>query len=62
MTVWHTAKTGAAHAKLSPDLIRAAVTAGDLQAFAIGTGRDYRLREEDIDAWLTSRSYEPRSA
>jgi excisionase family DNA binding protein len=62
MTVWHTVKTGAAHAKVSADLVRSAVIAGDLQAFAIGTGRDYRLREEDIDAWMTSRSYEPRSA
>jgi excisionase family DNA binding protein len=62
MTVWHTVATGAEHVKVSPDLIRAAVKDGDLQAFAIGKGKEFRLREDDIDSWLEARSWEPRGA
>jgi excisionase family DNA binding protein len=45
---------------VNPATIREAVKAGDLQAFPVGTGREYRLREEDVDAWMTSRSWEPK--
>jgi excisionase family DNA binding protein len=62
MTVWHTVATGAEHVKVSPDLVRAAVKAGDLQAFAIGKGKEFRLREDDIDSWLESKSWEPKTA
>lgn len=62
MTVWHNVKSGAAHVRVSPDLIREAVKNGDLQAFAVGKGREFRLREADIDEWMSSRSWEPRSA
>ena len=62
MTVWHTAATGADHCTVSMDLIRAAVKSGDLPAYAIGKGKDFRLKESDLDDWMESRSYEPRSA
>jgi hypothetical protein len=32
---------------------------GDLEAYPVGKGREYRLRESDIDAWMMSRSWEP---
>ena len=59
MTTWLTAKDAAAHATVSLWTIRQAVTAGELQAYALRTGRGYRLTAEDVDAWLKSRSYEP---
>lgn len=57
---WFTAATAADYAALSVWTIRAAVKAGELPAYAIGTGRAYRLRRDDIDEWLMSRSWEPR--
>lgn len=60
MTVWLTVPMAAEHSTVSADTIRAAVKAGDLQAYAIGRGREYRLTAEDVDAWMRSRSYEPR--
>lgn len=58
-TVWLTKAEAADYARISPRLIQNAVNAGDLQAFAIGRGKEYRLRATDIDTWLTSRAYEP---
>jgi excisionase family DNA binding protein len=60
MTTWHTATSAAEHVLVNPATIREAVKAGDLPAHPVGTGREYRLREEDVDAWMTSRSWEPR--
>lgn len=57
---WFTAATGADYAAVSVWTIRDAVKTGDLKAYAIGTGRTYRLRRDDIDGWLMSRSWEPR--
>lgn len=62
MTTWLTPAEGGEYIKASIDVIRAAVKAGDLPAYPIGKGRDYRLRAEDIDAWMTSRSWEPRAS
>ena len=60
MTVWLTKRGAADYAAISPDAIAAAVNRGDLPAFAIGkSGREYRLRAEDIDAWMMSRAWEP---
>lgn len=60
---WHTAKTAARHAAVSEWTIRQAVQEGDLQAFAVRTGRGYRIKESDVDAWLSSTPFEPgRSA
>ncbi|ORV92720.1 hypothetical protein AWC11_07640 [Mycobacterium interjectum] len=61
MTTWLTVRTAAEYSALSPDTIRAAVRTGELQAYAIGRGREYRLTAADIDAWMKSRSYEPKS-
>ena len=57
-TTWLTAKDAAAHATVSVWAIRQAVTAGELQAYPVGTRGD-RLTAEDVDNWLKSRSYEP---
>ena len=61
MTTWLTAQSAADYATVSPDMIRAAVKAGDLKAYAIGRGREYRLTAADVDEWMMSRAYEPRS-
>jgi excisionase family DNA binding protein len=62
VTKWLKVADAAEYSTLSPDLIRAAVKAGDLPAYAVGAGRDYRLTADDVDEWMRSRSYEPRSA
>lgn len=62
MTTWLKVADAAEHAKISADLIRQAVKDGDLPAYAVGRGRDYRLTAEDVDGWLKSKSWEPRSA
>ncbi len=61
MTVWLTVAEAAEYVKVSEWTIREAVKLGDLKAYPVGTGRSYRLRAQDIDAWMTSRSWEPRS-
>ena len=50
----------AEHARVSPRVIQDAVQAGDLKAYAIGSGLQYRLDLNDVDAWLKSQTYEPR--
>lgn len=60
MTVWLTVPMAAEYSTVSADTIRAAVKAGDLKAYAIGRGREYRLTAADVDEWLMSRAYEPR--
>lgn len=63
MTTWLTAKEGGVHAKVSEWTIRDAVKNGDLPAYPVGKGgRSYRVTAEDIDSWMKSRSFEPRSA
>jgi excisionase family DNA binding protein len=62
MTHWLTVPMAAEYATVSVDTIRAAVKAGDLQAYAIGKGREYRVTADDIDAWLKGRAYEPRTS
>lgn len=61
-TLWLTKADAAKYAKIGPKLIANAVAAGELPAYPIGTGREYRLRAIDVDAWMTSRAYEPPSA
>ena len=59
-TVWHTAKTAAKHATVSEWTIRQAVKDGDLPAYPVGkSGRGYRLKEREVDDWMSSRAYEP---
>jgi len=58
-TLWLTKTEAAAYAKVGARLIQDAVNAGHLQAFAIGKGKEYRLRAQDIDTWLTARAWEP---
>jgi hypothetical protein len=47
----------------TPDelIIRAAVKSGELPAYPIGKGREYQLTAEDIDNWMRSRSWEPKT-
>lgn len=59
MTTWLTAKSAAEYAAVSVWTIRQAVTSGDLPAYALRTGRGYRLTAADVDAWMMARSYEP---
>jgi excisionase family DNA binding protein len=58
-TLWLTKTESAAYAKLGSRLIQNAVNAGELPAYRIGKGREYRLRAVDVDAWLMSRAWEP---
>lgn len=63
MTDWLDQRGAAEYVKVSVTLIREAVKSGDLVAHPIGkSGRDYRLTTDDIDAWMKSRTWEPRSA
>lgn len=60
MTTWLTVKEAAKYARVSEWLIRQAVKDGELEAFAVGKGgRSYRLKAEDVDAWLESTPHEP---
>lgn len=59
-TTWLTVARGAEYATVSEWTIRDAVKRGDLPAYAVGKGRSYRVTAEDIDAWMTSKSWEPR--
>lgn len=61
--IWLTKSEAAQHCRVSPDAITAAVRDGDLPAYKVGRGnRDYRLTAHEVDAWMKSRSYEPRTA
>jgi excisionase family DNA binding protein len=63
VTVWLTPQEAAEYIKVSLPLISDAVKSGDLPAYPVGKGRNYRVRAEDVDSWMTSRSYDPaRSA
>jgi excisionase family DNA binding protein len=62
MTTWLTAAQAAEYISVSEPIIRDAVKRGDLQAYGIGKGREYRLTAEDIDSWLRSKSWEPRQS
>ncbi|MCV7059949.1 excisionase family DNA-binding protein [Mycolicibacterium vaccae] len=56
-----TAESAAKYATVSLRTIRQAVQDGDLAAYPVGkVGRHYRLTADDIDAWMKSRSWEPR--
>jgi excisionase family DNA binding protein len=62
MTTWLTAAQAAEYISVSEPIIRDAVKKGDLPAYPVGTGRNFRLTAEDIDAWMKARSWEPKSA
>ncbi|MFV8245050.1 helix-turn-helix domain-containing protein [Mycolicibacterium peregrinum] len=59
--MWLTVQGAAEYLKVSEPIIRDAVKRGDLPAYPIGKGREYRLTAEDIDSWMLSKSWEPRS-
>jgi excisionase family DNA binding protein len=62
VTVWHTVATGAEYVRVSQDTIRAAVRSGDIPAYPVGKGREFRITAEDIDKWMMSRAWEPKGA
>lgn len=62
MTLWLTVADAAEYIKVSPDIIRAAVRGGELTAYSVGKGREYRLTADDIDGWMKGRAWEPRTA
>lgn len=49
MTQWLTVSMAAEYSTVSTDMIRAAVKSGDLKAYAIGKGREYRVTADDVD-------------
>lgn len=59
MTVWLTVAEAAEYVKVSEPIIRDAVKAGDLPAYPVGKGRNFRLTAEEVDGWMRSRSWEP---
>lgn len=63
MARWATKHEAAEYVRMrGPDLIARAVNDGELPAYPIGKGRDYRLDLDEVDEWMKSKSYEPRSA
>ncbi|BBZ57075.1 helix-turn-helix domain-containing protein [Mycolicibacterium phocaicum] len=60
MVQWATKHEAAEHLRCSADLIAQAVNKGELPAYPVGKGRDYRLDLGEVDAWMKSRSWEPR--
>ena len=58
---WERVADSAERLKISEQLVRAAVKAGDLQAYPVGR-REYRLDPFEVDAWMKSRAWEPRVA
>lgn len=62
MTIWLTTSEAAMHVKAKDDrLIRQAIKAGDLPACRYGRS-EIRIDQEDLDAWLRSQPWEPRTA
>lgn len=60
---WEKVAQSAERVQISQIIIRAAVKAGDLPAYPVGKGsKEYRLDPSEVDAWMKSRSWEPRSA
>ncbi|ATN88543.1 hypothetical protein SEA_DAWORST_51 [Mycobacterium phage DaWorst] len=60
---WATFKEAASYLRLKSDvLIREAVKNDGLKAYPIGNGREARVDLNEVDEWMKSRSYEPRSA
>lgn len=62
MTTWLTAAQAAEYVSVSEPIIRDAVKLGDLPSYAIGKGREYRLKASDIDAWMEAHPWEPRKS
>jgi excisionase family DNA binding protein len=63
MTTWLRVAAAAEYAQVSEWSIRQAVKDGDLPAYPVGKGgKYYRVTAEEVDSWLKSRSFEPRSA
>lgn len=62
VTNWLTAAQAAEYISVSEPIIRDAVKKGDLPAYPVGKGREYRLTADEIDAWMMSRSWEPRQS
>lgn len=59
MTVWLTVALAADHIRANDEaIIRGAIKAGELPASLYGKTQ-LRIKQEDLDAWLESRPYEP---
>lgn len=59
-TQWKTPPEAADYVRAkSTDLLRAAVKAGDLKAYAYG--REMRFKTADLDEWMESHPFEPGS-
>ena len=60
-TPWCTPVEAAAYVRLkTPALLRQAAKDGELKSSRVG--REIRFHKKELDAWLESHPYEPRSA
>jgi excisionase family DNA binding protein len=59
-TVWLTAEEAAAYLRVSTQSIYDACRTGGLRHHRLGGRRNIRLRQSDLDAWMTSFSVQPR--
>jgi excisionase family DNA binding protein len=63
MTTWFTVREAADYVRVSEGTIREAIKLGYLEAYTIGdSGTRIGLTDTDLDAWMMSRPWEPRSA
>ncbi len=61
MTTWLKMAEAVEHAKVSQEVIRAAIKAGDLPSYApTPGGRNILLKSTDIDEWIEGRPYIPK--
>lgn len=58
-TIWLDLPAAAIHAGVSIATLRRELAAGRLQGFRVGGRRAIRLRQADVDAWLSSVAVDP---
>ncbi|TDO15016.1 excisionase family DNA binding protein [Mycobacterium sp. BK086] len=60
MTTWLTKREAGDYARVSESTITQAVKKGELPAYTMRSGTQYRFRAEDIDKWLMSKPWQPK--
>jgi excisionase family DNA binding protein len=58
VTVWMNLETAARYACVSVPTLRREIKAGRLRAFRVGGRKAIRLRQSDLDEWLTGQRTE----
>lgn len=59
-SAWLTADDAAAYLRVSTQSIYDACRTGGLRHYRLGGRRNIRLRQSDLDAWMTAFSVQPR--